>query len=114
MERGQGWGEDAPVGLGEQHRDPAAQRGELVVLGMGQPEDEPLAPQPAQIVGGLAAAVGPIQQRRDQPGQVTVGEPDQEVANPTSAAKTAMTRGSPKRSPGACRPSGVCDGRSPG
>jgi hypothetical protein len=46
--------------------------GELVALGVGQPDDEPLAPQPAQIVGGLATAVGRIQQRRDQSGQVQV------------------------------------------
>src|SRR5664279_300388 len=55
VEHGQAGGEDAAVGLGEQHRDLPADGGELVAVVVGYSDDQPFALQPAQVVGGLAA-----------------------------------------------------------
>ena len=79
-----------------------------------QPDDEPLAFEPSQVVGGLAAVVGAAQQGgdgADQGGVVATGE---QSVNPTVADRTAITRGSPNGSAGACWPSLVDGPGSPG
>lgn len=43
--------------LGEEGGHPHAQLGELVAVGPGHSEDEPLALQPGEVVGGLPARV---------------------------------------------------------
>ena len=44
-----------------------------------QPDDEPLAFEPAQVVGGLAAGVGAAQHGGDGPDQGGVVEPGEQV-----------------------------------
>ena len=73
--------QDAPVHLGEQHRDAAAQRGELVAVMTGQSDDESLAFEPPQVVGGLAAGVRAAQQGGDGPDQGGVVEPGEQVGD---------------------------------
>jgi hypothetical protein len=58
VEGDQPGGEDPVMGLGEQHCDLPAQRGEVVAVGVGDPFDQPLASEPAQVVGGLTGRVG--------------------------------------------------------
>lgn len=53
-------------GLGEQHRHAPAEWGELVALGGRDVLDQLLAGEPAQVIGGLPAGVGSVQQRADQ------------------------------------------------
>jgi hypothetical protein len=109
---GQCGGEQATVGFGEQDRDAAAEGGELVAVGVREAFDEPLAIEPAQVVGGLAGGVGLVQQGGGEPGELVVVESGaRRWPKPTAADMTVMTRWSPKRSPGACRPSGVSAGR---
>ena len=75
-----------------------------------QPDDESLAFEPAQVVGGLAAGVGLSSRVATARTRVGLSKPASRWVNPTMAAITAITRGSPNGSAGACWPS-ICDGR---
>ena len=53
--------QDSPVGFGKQHRDPSAEVGQLVTMAVSNLENQPLAFQSPQIVGGLSGRVGRIE-----------------------------------------------------
>src|SRR5262245_52619322 len=66
-----------------------------------QPDDEPCAFEPAQIIGGLAAAIGrPIWVVTART-RVGLSNPASRWVNPMTAASTAITGASPNGSPGA-------------
>lgn len=71
----QAWGEDAPVGFREQHGDPLARRGQVVAVGVRPACDQCLAFEASQVIGGLFAGVGGIQQRCDALGELAIVEP---------------------------------------
>jgi hypothetical protein len=100
VQLGQAGCQDTPVDLGEQHCYAAAQRGELVAVVARQPDDEPLAFESTQVVGGLAAGVGAAEQGGDGPGQGWVVEPGEQVgslliviASPHPRSSRVLNRG---------------------
>lgn len=76
------------------------------MLGAWQALDEALADEATKIMGGLAGAVAGVNSAATSSTSCWLVKPASGWQNPSRAASTAMTLGSPKRMPGACRPSG--------
>lgn len=68
------------MGLGEEHRHRPPERCELVALGAGTTNHQPLPAEAPQVVGGLAIGVGDAEQSSHQSDQIPVAEAGQQMA----------------------------------
>ena len=91
--------------------DSPPQGGEPVAVGMREASDKSFASESAQVVGGLASGVGPVQQGGRQSGELSVVEADQKVAEADGGRHDRHHPAVPEAQSGACRPSGVSDGQ---
>lgn len=92
--------EHAGMGLGEQDRDGPTGVGEVVALGVRTALDEALSSEATEVVGGLSRGVVGVEQAGDPPVSWALVNPAIRWLKPARADSSAMTRGSPKRSPG--------------
>jgi len=55
------WGEDTPVGLGEEDGDSTTEGRELISVGLGELPNQSLAFQAAEVVGGLSRGIACVE-----------------------------------------------------
>lgn len=68
------------MGLGEEHDDAPAPGREVISVAVGPPGDEPFAAQATEVVGGLTAGVGRVEESGNAFGELVVVEPGDEMA----------------------------------